>query len=113
MMDGHLSELIPDLVKGLWTEAQSAISRAETQVGSFVTKLVERGSVSREEGMQAVDEILKHLQKNREEMAGYFENKLQRLDRMLPVPSKGEVEELKGRVEKIKERLDRLVERIK
>lgn len=108
--DNRFQQAAADLFKGLWNEANTAVNRTEKQVTTFVSRLVERGNVSQEEARRIGGDIIKRLQKNREEMTRLLDARLESMAHMLPLPSQAEVQDLRVRVQRLQKRIDRLAQ---
>ena len=107
-----LHDLTLDLLKGFIGEAQSTVNRAENQIASFMTRLADHGNVSREEAGKVAGETIKRLRKNRGEVTRYFDARLEKMAKVMAIPSRTEVEGLKERVEKLSRRIDRMSKKI-
>ena len=74
----RLQDMALDLLKDLKSEAQSAVARSEKQVSGFLSRLAEHGSISQEEAGRVTKETIRRLQKNRQEVTGFLDNRLEK-----------------------------------
>lgn len=106
---GHI---VPELITQLWQEAQQTINRTETQIGALVSRLVEKGTVSQDEGSRAFADTLRAMRKSREEMASFMDLRLETMCRALRIPTRTEVESLRDRVAQLRRRVDKLGKKV-
>jgi len=106
--DKRIKELLPNLLRDMWREAQTTISGTEKSVTAVMNRLAERGSVSQEEAKRVSGDMLRRMRKNREEMARFFDTRLERITDALPMPTQNEVNELRQRIDSLAKRIDRL-----
>ena len=105
------SPAVTEFLRGLWTDAQQTIGRAENQITSLTSRLVERGHATQEEVAGAFGDTLKKLRRNREEMAFHLEHRLEKMAKRLRLPTRSELFDLQHRVAALRLRIDKLAKR--
>ncbi len=107
-----LQQMAQDLIKNLWTEAQSVATRTEKQVVAFVNRLAERGNVTQEEALRIADEQVQRLRKSGEEVSRFMDQRLENMAHMLKMPSRADIDDLRQRIENLNRRVERVAARL-
>ncbi len=98
---------VASLAKDLWLATLGAFSLAEEEVNRFVKRLVDRGSLSQEEGKKMIDELKTKVKKNRLDFGKMMEESVSKALEKLNIPSKEEVHELTRKVEALTKKIER------
>lgn len=90
----------------LWLATLGAFSLAEEEVGKFVKRLVDRGSLSQAEGKKLISDLQSKVKKNRLDFGKVIEDSVAKTLSKLNIPSKREVHELMKKVDALTQKID-------
>ncbi len=94
------------LAKDIWLAALGACSLAEEEATAFVKKLVERGSLSGEEGKNLLDELKAKLKSGGGDIGRLLEIGVSKTLERFNIPSKDEIRELTRKVDELVKKMD-------
>ncbi|NLH49921.1 MAG: hypothetical protein GX444_15175 [Myxococcales bacterium] len=109
----HLVSLVPDVLKELLGEAQNALSRTETQIGSFIGHLADKGSITPEEAVRFGASFHERAKKSREDMSRFVDLRFALVTRALQIPTREEVDGLRERIRRLQRRVESLAARLR
>ncbi|MEW6369128.1 MAG: phasin family protein [Acidobacteriota bacterium] len=97
---------VSGVVRDLWLATLGAFSLAEEEVNKFVKRLVDRGSISQDEGKKIIQEMKNKVKKNRSDFTKLIEDGVSTALEKLNIPSKEEVVELTKKVDELTRKID-------
>ncbi|MBI2840523.1 MAG: phasin family protein [Acidobacteria bacterium] len=97
---------VSSMAKDLWLATLGAFSLAEEEVNRFVKKLVDRGSLSQEEGKKLVADLRTKVKKNRLDFGKIIEENVSKALEKLNIPSKEEIHDLTRKVDELAKKID-------
>jgi len=85
-----------------------ALSLTEERLKQIISGMVEKGEISRQEGRDLAQEMLKKINQEKDNLSGKIKREFDCLMDKVNVPKQGEINELKQRIAELEAKLEQL-----